>query len=89
LQKSSEAGEGGSAEQSGQSAANIQQSSFTSLGGVWKSALSAMWKGWIKQEIITQFKLAIPVVSVCTDLNKGGHLITVCTLLTSMIAINI
>ena len=60
---STRASEGGSAEQSSQSAVDIQQQSPTWLGGVWKSASSAMLKGWVKQEIITQFKLAIPVVS--------------------------
>ena len=61
MQNSSEAGEGGSAEQSGQSAVSIQQLSSTRL---WKSVMSAVLKGWIRQEIVTQFKLAIPVVSV-------------------------
>ena len=53
----------GSAEQKSQSATNVQHWSSFGLGGMWKSALSAVFKGWLRQELVTQFKLAIPVVS--------------------------
>ena len=45
-----------------QSAFNIGQLSAW-LGRTCKGALSAVLKGWVKQEIVIQFKLAIPVVS--------------------------
>lgn len=71
LADSTQAAGRGSPEQSNQSTANIQQRSLTGLGSVWKNATSAVLKGWVRQEIVTQFKLAIPIVSihVCTSLN--------------------
>lgn len=63
LQNSTQASEEGSAEQKGQSAVPVRQWSSIRLGSVWKSVLSALFKGWVKQEIVTQFKLAIPIVS--------------------------
>ena len=44
------------------------------LGDVCKSALSAVFKGWVRQEIVTQFKLAIPVVSVMGGITPIGAL---------------
>ena len=86
MQSSSEAGEGGaSAEQSGQSAVNVQQWSSTRL---WKSALSVVLKGWIRQEIVTQFKLAVPVVSVSTK-GEGGTYTCTCSVLTPTITVKV
>ena len=64
LDDSTQAAGRGSPEQSSQSTANIQQWSLTGLGSVWKNASSAVLKGWVRQEIVTQFKLAIPIVSI-------------------------
>ena len=72
LQNSTQASEGGSTEQSSQSAIDIRQWSSTRLGGVWKSALSAVLKGWVRQEIVTQFKLAIPIVSIYVVVSIGN-----------------
>ena len=57
-----------SAEMKSQSAASVRQWLSNGIRGMWKSALSATLKGWVRQEIVTQFKLAIPVVSTYSKL---------------------
>ena len=47
------------------------------LSGIFRSAFIAVTKGWVKQEIVTQFKLAIPVVSFHTIVASTRLLVSV------------